>query len=568
MTYNENDDKSINDLVARKSKEYKRSAKSPSIDKENLYETTGLSDQTGARYVQIAKGDVITIGPLDLLTDEPSKFWRLIADQGLPVVTHATKGALGKDVEAIKEWPQKIYAATTPGFHREACVYLKPDGGLVGKNRVTELHVSLPNPWPLSQAGTFMAWKEGVRLHVRGQRKLILPLCLAFVGPLLDLMPSSENVGIELVGGDSIGKSKALDLFASVWGGIYGQEGSVAGDWNSTAFSIEAMILSLNHAAVGLNEGSHGSVSGAAGMEVLGRTIFALGDGSGKSRNGKQGPKGLKLALLSTANDSQDEAQPHRLSKVRKASGVRMITIEANECKGFGIYTSLPKGFSDSANAIDDLAVILAANNGWAIDQFLKKLVAARRPDESALKAEIEYHVRLFMRAVKKITSDSTAIRVGKKFAANYAAGKMASTWGILPLKSLREPILGCFRDWLASQSKLAAVALHSPSERLQAYVSANRARLIDLDLAGVPDLSIKALNRHPGFIRTVKGRRCILVRSSVWATIFAGDDRRALKVFDEQGVLIKAKDGKQYQLKLRKNAGHNRVYCVALAEI
>ncbi len=66
-------------------------------------------------------------------------------------------------------------------------------------------------------AGTLDGWKEIAALAV-GNSRLSFALCVAFAGPLLHLA-GLEGGGFSFEGGSSSGKTTALQIAASVWGG-------------------------------------------------------------------------------------------------------------------------------------------------------------------------------------------------------------------------------------------------------------------------------------------------------------------------------------------------------------
>jgi putative DNA primase/helicase len=66
--------------------------------------------------------------------------------------------------------------------------------------------------------GTLADWIERVAKPAAGNSRLIMALSLAFAGPVADLL-NDEGGGVHLVGGSSLGKSTALVVAGSVWGG-------------------------------------------------------------------------------------------------------------------------------------------------------------------------------------------------------------------------------------------------------------------------------------------------------------------------------------------------------------
>ena len=93
-------------------------------------------------------------------------------------------------------------------------VYARHGGAAAGEDVVLQ---SAGHGGLYTTAGTLDGWKEIAALCV-GNSRLSFALCVAFAGPLLRLA-SLEGGGFSLEGGSSSGKTTALQVAASVWGG-------------------------------------------------------------------------------------------------------------------------------------------------------------------------------------------------------------------------------------------------------------------------------------------------------------------------------------------------------------
>ena len=86
----------------------------------------------------------------------------------------------------------------------------------------------------------------------------------------------------------------------------------------------------------------------------------------------------------------------------------------------------------------------------------------------------------------------------------------------------------------------------------------------MDLDETKPPKLSKKAVSQIPGFLKTVKGRRCLLLRRAKFTELFGPDDRQALADLDAAARLIRTV-GNQYQTRVRSNEAKTRVYAIII---
>jgi putative DNA primase/helicase len=522
----------------------------------------GFSDQTGAKWIEIAEGVVIASARLDLLNGEPSTFYKDVSQQGVVVVSQATKAKLAQLVEAIREWPQTRYIAERPGFH--AGVFVKPDGTVIGKPTVPDFYVHLDPETrvPLAQAGSLEAWQKAVRRFVRGQPIPILSVCLGFTGPILSLTEFKENIGFELWGGSSTGKSTMLDLLASVSGAPLGVAGSLATTWLNTGMTIQVLMAARSGLSLALDEGGHlgSDAEGASGQ--LSSAVHFLGAGVTKGRKGIAGESGVAVSWLSTSNKPLAEIVGKR-SADPTALAVRLINIFTGKEKTMGVWATLPKGALTTGDASNQLKAALRANHGWAIDLFLNRLVKAIQNDEDELKASIARHVARFLKKAAVGGQDGPDLRVAQKFAVVYAAGRLASDWDILPVNNLWESLLKCFRQWQAAQLPTTG---NNPTahERVLAYADTNAADLFDLDAYLAPPLTARAMDTHAGFLKTVKTRRCLLIRPARWEAIFGQDAFNMLTELKKAGLLL-FNDGRQYNTKIRKSRTMNKVYAVVL---
>lgn len=67
-------------------------------------------------------------------------------------------------------------------------------------------------------AGSLEGWREEIAAPCAGNSRLALSLCMGFAAPLLALL-EEEGGGVHLRGGSSLGKTTALNVAASLWGG-------------------------------------------------------------------------------------------------------------------------------------------------------------------------------------------------------------------------------------------------------------------------------------------------------------------------------------------------------------
>ena len=165
--------------------------------------------------------------------------------------------------------PRAIAAART-GWHAEA--FVLPERAIGGSNVVVYQSTSEIRA-AIREAGTLEQWRRTVAAPVAGNARLVLALSAAFAPALLGPLRYAEGFGIHLRGGSSAGKTTALVVAGSVWGG-----GGLSGfkqSWQATANGIEAMAEAHNDLLLCLDE------LGQVKPEDAGRVAYQLASGVG-----------------------------------------------------------------------------------------------------------------------------------------------------------------------------------------------------------------------------------------------------------------------------------------------
>ena len=132
-----------------------------------------------------------------------------------------------------------------------------------------------------------------------GNSRLVLALSAAFAAALIGRC-DAESGGIHFRGPSSTGKSTALIMAASVWGG--GDGGEYVRSWRATSNGLEGVALAHCDALLCLDEISE------VGPREAGEISYMLGNGSGKSRSTREGlakpPSRWRLLFLSSGEVS------------------------------------------------------------------------------------------------------------------------------------------------------------------------------------------------------------------------------------------------------------------------
>jgi hypothetical protein len=530
----------------------------------NEIQVSGLSDQNGSEWVLVSRGEQSGIATVDSLDDPRRSIWRELKNQGLLITRSKSKQTIINEIEDIRDWPQGVYVATRSGYHCGA--WVKPDGKVVGKPQAKHFRPVLSgSPVALSQCGSHKSWKAMVARFAQDQVIYTTLVCASFTGPILGMFPNADNICLLAVGETSGGKSTGLDLYCTTWGAPHQQPGSIGISLRSTSVGIEQKMMARSAAAFAADE-----------VNLLGRNTreqgervydlaFMVSHGVEKERSNDPARVRVQQSFLATSNTSLAQLLDGQDKANAEAVLARFLTLPADAGAGLGVLDRLPEGFDDSQPAIDALKEAMTQNHGTAADAFLKKLARARRTDEAALKARLEKYRDRFVRYCCVDPADRAGLRRARSFGLIYAAGRIAREWKVSPLRRLTKLLLEAYRRSTAADAHNLPQVRLSVRQRVAAYVEAHQSELIDLDACEPIKMTKKEINDCDGLLKTVKGRRCLLIRARRWNLEFGSEAHRMLDQLHRQGRLH-ATENLQTQTRVRSNQTKDRVYAIRIA--
>ena len=314
---------------------------------------------------------------------------------------------------------------TKPGFHEGAFVY--PDGTCIPST--TDFRVCLPENFEryadkFHSHGSLEGWLR-IPEMARGNSRLMLAIALAFTGPVIDLL-DVEVPMIQLCGAPGSGKTSIAIAAGSVWGG--GQDGFFLESWDNTVNNLE-LVAAAHHATfllldeTRLIDQSQSRKSGA-----IFDAIMRLAEGWVKGRMlNSQTYFRSKAPMLSTTNQSLDEMALQNGLMIDDAIRGRLIDVPVSNTSG-GAFQSLHE-FRDKTSFVVELLRTCKTNNGFAAEEFLRRITLSCARDEESLVRRLsrcrEYYLSRAKRRVASATRDLD--RLHQKFATIYAAASSLS---------------------------------------------------------------------------------------------------------------------------------------------
>jgi uncharacterized protein (DUF927 family) len=468
--------------------------------------------------------------PAELLAGDGAEVRRELARGGLKMATG--RGARELLAGYLMATTPRVHAlsVSTTGWHRGAYVDRSRTvygTAADGARLVLAAAQSAPPP---AVAGTLEDWRQSVAWLAVGNSRLVISICAALAGPLLDLL-GLEGGGLHLRGASSTGKSTALLAGASV----VGDPADVMRSWRATAAGLEGVAAQHNDAALFLDE------IGEADPRQIGETAYMLANGRGRQRASAAGSARpvvtWRLLLVSSGELSLTAHMAAAGRRPAAGQELRLADIPADAGAGHGLFEQL-HGHPTARALADALRDAVAQQHGTAWPAWLDWLARHR--------ADITDRARQTLgQFVAQVTAGTTAAQAGRmarRFGALAVAGELATRAGITGWQA-GEAIRAahtCFAAWLADYGDGPAeerALLDGVREFIERHGSS---RFRDFDVAA------HHVTNSAGYYRMEDGHRVYLLHRTGMAEACRGAELRwAVRVLRERGWLIPGKDGR-----------------------
>lgn len=325
--------------------------------------------------------------------------------------------------------PKKVMlAATRTGWTKNGNAYVFHDQ-VIGDENTFFQSESINSDGAAKTGGDYSHWQAIAKL-CEGNPVLMLSLCVSFSGALLAKV-HRDSGGVHWVGDSSIGKTTALIIGTSVWGGE-----DFKRTWRATSNGLEGVAALLSDSCMCLDE-----ISEADPREV-GSIVYSLGNGLGKTRANRIGSARAanrwRLSLLSTGERSIGAAMQEGGKQAKAGQLIRLLNISA--VRKHGVFDDLHH-FSDGREMADYFKTHCAKHYGHAGIAFVEHLLKYQHEDFGEVLAKIE---------TQFLNNDSQAARAASRFAVYAMAGELAIEAGILHWKqnSALEACQIMFDEW------------------------------------------------------------------------------------------------------------------------
>jgi putative DNA primase/helicase len=269
--------------------------------------------------------------PLADLIGDGTDVLKPLAAGGLELSPHSDRLKKLKAALAGLDCRNRVRLVRRSGWHNSVFVLPHATLGQSGGERI--VYDGKADAARYGESGTLAGWIRHVAAPAAGNSRLVLALLTAFAGPLADLL-NDEGGGVHLVGGSSLGKSTALVVAGSVWGG--GGRGGFTQTWRATGNALEAIARAHSGTLLALDE------LGELDAKEAGSTAYLLVNGQGKARATRDAEvrarSEWRIMLLSSGEIGLGDKIAETGKRAKAGQLIRLVDVPADAGKGLGLF--------------------------------------------------------------------------------------------------------------------------------------------------------------------------------------------------------------------------------------
>ncbi len=377
--------------------------------------------------------------PARMLSGDGGEYRATLLNMGLLI--HTTPRARNLLTQYIQTRTPDEFASCTDriGWHGRAYVLPRETIGDDAKRIVFQTDNAVENTF--RSKGTADAWRDRVGLLCAGNSRLVFGVACAFAGPLIH-PAGMESGGFHFRGDSSSGKTTALKVAASVYGGA-----SYLQRWRTTDNALEAIAAQHSDCLLILDELAQ------VDPKTAGECAYMLANEQSKARATRTGSPRTRLTwrllFLSAGELGLADHMAEGMKRARTGQEVRMADIPADAGVGLGAFEELHShsGGAAFAKHITHQAQAVYGTVGRA---WLEWLCA----NADTLKARIRKDAAVLAAQLIPKDASGQVERVGARFALVGAAGELATTAGLTGWSGgeSEQAAKTCFAAWLAAR--------------------------------------------------------------------------------------------------------------------
>ena len=452
--------------------------------------------------------------PMAMLAADGHEYRALLLKEGLELEPGRVARKLLHIYIQTANPPTRIRCVKNLGWHQDAFVLPDETIGTAGDEPVW-FQRSTSVPHCLRVSGSVEGWQEMIGRYCSGNSRLMFPVGAAFAGPLLKLM-GERGGGFHLRGTTSTGKTTALLVAGSVWGG-----GGVNGfiqTWHTTLNGLEAVAEISNDGLLCLDE------LGQVDPKQAGEIAYGLANGFGKQRMKREAPAAWELLFLSSGETSLAEHISTARRMTRPGQEVRLCEVQADAGAGLGLFQSI-HGFAHASDFARHLGEAARHYYGAPIRAFLKILTENKRMAVDTVARLREQ----FLSVHVPVGAAGEVCRGASRFALAGAAGELATNWGLTgwrPNESM-EAAAACFASWLTG--RVAGGDDHRAVDQVRSFLKLQGAARFEALGAHAGAGTAPAFNPRRAGFRAANGAAYLILPEVFRSEICKGFDSSAV---------------------------------------
>lgn len=505
--------------------------------------------------------------PMELLAADGTEFRRMLLNMGVEISPNKKAREKLADYIQTQVPSERVRCVSRIGWHGDHFVLPERSVSLATAQDRVILQLGVESHHSIKTSGTLKEWQENVANLCKGNSRLIFAVAAAFAPPLQHLT-DSESGGFHYRGESSTGKSTAIMVAGSVWGG--GTDKGFIKKWKATVNGLEAVASSHCDSILLLDE------LGEVAPKDAGACAYMLANGTGKFRANRNG--GLRknaewrLIFFSTGEIGLAEHMAQDNQKVRAGQETRMADIPADTGSGMGLFECL-HGYSAPEVFAAHLKEVSVRYHGSAIVPFLQEVVK----DKETIRLRVLNLKRQFLTRFLPPKASGQVARVAERFALVAAAGELAIEVGILPWNTddSMSAAATCFKAWIESRGGIGELEVKRALIQVRKFLETfGRTKFQSLhqqersEEGEFASHDLRAIDQA-GF-RREKGDTVewLIFRSAFKEEICKGFDHRLVaRALKERGYLITdASGGSTYPERLPGMGKQQRVYKITSA--
>lgn len=484
--------------------------------------------------------------PNSEIVSESMEIIKALANFGLNIVdVPKLKKALNNAFAKARANNRLVLLVNQSGWIDEAAFCLKDviiqsDKKLIHRQDVTKR---------FTEGGSLIEWQEHIAKYAKGNSRLVIALCAGFAAPLLSMM-NKQGFGLHFQGKSSLGKTTAISVANSLYGGGYC-------NWRTTDNALEATAKNHNNMLLALDD------IGESDSKAAGAAAYMLANGKGKARANKNGDsKSVSewcLIFLSTGEISLSEHMSKGGVKAMAGQEVRFINIPADAGNGNGIFENVHG--SSGAILSDKLQKSAKKYFGSPIKEYIEKLVANERDSLiRRLKINIKAHSDFISNGLKL---SAQASRVLDHFALLAAAGELSTEYGITGFNK-GEAIKAaktCFIAWLNDFGNDDYEAKQALSA-VRMFIQAHELSRFEIERSELDFAQDRIINRV-GFIKEERGEKLYCFYPDIFKSeVIKGHNLKVALTSLKEGGFLKFDEGRN-QSSIRFKSAKHKVYAI-----